>query len=131
MTSPEGPSPIVSPEIESDPLPKGADLQQAVALLVRCARPRLIADHFGIFAHDGHPHNLELIVEPELPCARIVLQFQFEQILLPALHAHLFPAEELRAERRRRMLARIHGSTLAALLHPPLPFPIVPFAASP
>ncbi len=89
------PTPIVSPEMEGDPLPKGADLQEA---FVGWPAPDLIAVHDGIFSHNGHPHHLKLIVEPELPRPRVVLQFQFDQILRPALEIHLFPADVLRAD---------------------------------
>ena len=51
-----------------------------------------------------------------MPRPRIVLQFQFDQFLLPVLQGQLLAAEELRAERRRRMLARVQGSELHALL---------------
>ena len=53
------PTPIVRLEIESNPIPKGADLQRPLS-----CPSRLIADHFGILSHNGHPHDLELIVEP-------------------------------------------------------------------
>src|SRR5208282_2018877 len=94
----QAPTPIVPPGIEGDPIPKGADLQPAVACCTRLSdqgyppqvtRPSgawtgnpiqfdLIAVHNGILSQNGHPHHLELIVEPELPRPGIALQFQFD-----------------------------------------------------
>ena len=61
-------SPIVSPEIESNPIPKGGDLQPA-----KVSFARLIALDFGILSYNGNLHHLVLIVEPELPRSRVAL----------------------------------------------------------
>lgn len=81
--------PIVRPEAREHPAPKEADLQHRAL--------DLVANHFRAFSYNGHPHHFKLIVEPELPRPRVVLEFQFEQILLPVLQCDLLPAEELGA----------------------------------
>src|SRR5208282_5056008 len=75
-----------------------------------------VSFHDRVLAHDGDPHQLPLIVEPELPGPRVGLQFQPIQFLHPALQAHLFPANGLRAQRCRRLLVRIQGPELGTLL---------------
>ena len=69
------------------------DFQKAEFGLVRGYR--LIADHFRIFAQNQHPHDFKLIVEPELPRPGVALQFEFDQIPLPAFNGDFFAAEEL------------------------------------
>ncbi len=70
MTNDSSPAPtlIVSPEIESNPIPKGGDLQPA-----KVSFARLIALDFGILSYNGYLHHLVLIVEPELPRSRFAL----------------------------------------------------------